>query len=73
MKKTRLYYDNEGDFLEIGLDEPVECVANEVAPGVFVRVDDKGKVNSVSILDFMRRANMKDVEFNLPLSFEVND
>ena len=73
MKKTKLYYDEEGDFLEIGLGEPIECIAREISPGVFVRFDKNGKANSVSILDFKRRANMKDVEFNLPLSFEVSE
>ena len=35
--KTRLYYDEEGDFLEISVGEPTECSAEEIEPGVFFK------------------------------------
>ena len=68
--KTRLYYDEEGDFLEISIGEPVECYAEEIEPGVFVRASKiSGEVKSISILDFRKRAHLRDIEFNLPLVF----
>ena len=71
--KTRLYYDEEGDFLEISVGNPTKCYAEEIEPGVFVRVDEKtGEVKSVSILDFRRRSNLKDIEFSLPIGFDFS-
>ncbi len=68
--KTRLYYDEEGDFLEISIGEPVECYAQEIEPGVFMRISkNEGDVRSISILDFRKRAHLRDIEFNLPLVF----
>ena len=72
-KKTRLYYDEEGDFLEISVGEPTECYAEEIEPGVFVRIDNKtGEVKSISILDFLERTQSKDIEFNVPIGFDFS-
>ncbi len=67
-----VYYDEEGDFLEIALGEPTKCYAEEVEPGVFLRIDEKTKeVKSVGILSFKRRSkDLKDIKLNLPI--EVN-
>jgi hypothetical protein len=71
--KTRFYYDEEGDFLEISLGEPTECYAEEIKPGVFLRFDKKtNEMKSISILDFKNRSNLKDIEFDLPISFKLN-
>ncbi len=71
--KTRLYYDEEGDFLEISVGEPTECYAEEVKPGIFVRIDNKtGEIKSISILDFRSRAHLKDIEFDLPITFDFS-
>ena len=72
-KKTRLYYDEEGDFLEISVGEPTECYAEEIEPGVFVRIDNQtGEVKSISILDFLERTQSKDIEFNVPIGFDFS-
>ena len=69
--KTRFYYDEEGDFLEISIGEPTECYAEEIEPGIFVRIDKKTEeVKSIGILDFRKRSNLKDIEFNLPIGFD---
>jgi len=71
--KTRLYYDEEGDFLEISIGEPTECYAEEIKPGVFVRIDKKtGKAKSLGVLDFRKRAHLKDIEFDLPIGFDLS-
>ncbi len=72
--KTRLYYDEEGDFLEISIGNPTECSAEEVEPGVFIRIDKKtGEMKSIGILDFRKRTHTKDVEFNLPIGFDFSN
>ena len=71
--KTRLYYDEEGDFLEISVGEPTKCHAEEIEPGVFVRIDEStGEVKSIGILDFRKRSHLKDIEFNLPIEFDLS-
>ena len=71
--KTRLYYDEEGDFLEISVGEPTECSAEEIEPGVFLRIDKKtGEAKSIGILDFKERSRSKDIEFNLPVEFNFS-
>jgi len=72
--KTRLYYDEEGDFLEISVGEPTECYADEIEPGVFLRIDKKtGEAKSISILDFRKRAHLRDIEFNLPINLDFSE
>jgi len=61
-----VYYDEEGDFLEISIGKPTKCYAEEVQPGIFLRKDEK--TNEVS---FKKRSNdMKDIKLDLPI--EVN-
>lgn len=70
--KTRLYYDEEGDFLEISVGEPTECYAEEIEPGVLVRIDKKtGEAKSIGILDFRKRTHLKDIEFSIPIGFDM--
>jgi len=68
----RVYYDEQGDFLEISIGKPTQCHAEEVEPGVFLRIDEKTKeVKSVGILSFKKRAkDLRDIKLNLPI--EVN-
>ncbi len=71
--KTRLYYDEEGDFLEIFVGEPTECYAEEIEPGVFLRIDKKtGEAKSIGILDFKKRSRLKNIEFNIPIGFDLS-
>ena len=74
MKNTRIYYDEERDFLEISVGEPTECYAEEIEPGIYLRVDQKtGEAKSIGILDFKKRAHLKDIEFNLPINLDFSD
>ncbi|MBS3126449.1 DUF2283 domain-containing protein [Candidatus Woesearchaeota archaeon] len=68
----RVYYDEEGDFLEISIGKPSECYASEVKPGIFLRIDEKTEdVKSVGILGFKKRAKqLKDIKLDLPI--EIN-
>lgn len=69
----RVHYDESGDFLEISVGEPVQCYAEEVEPGVFIRKDEKtDKVRGVGILGFKKRSkNLKDIELMLPVKLNI--
>ncbi|MBS3080826.1 DUF2283 domain-containing protein [Candidatus Pacearchaeota archaeon] len=72
--KTRFYYDEEGDFLEIYVGEPSECYAEEIEPGIFLRIDKKtGEAKSIGILDFRKRSHLKDIEFNIPIQMDFSN
>lgn len=46
-----VYYDEEGDFLEISIGKPTKCYAEEVKPGIFLRKDEKtNDVRSIGIV-----------------------
>ena len=72
----RVHYDEEGDFLEIAVGNPTKCYADEVEPGVFLRIDEKTKeVKSIGILSFKKRAQiLKKIlgEINLTLPLEIS-
>ena len=70
--ELNLYYDEEGDFLEISVGKPTKCYASEVKPGVFLRIDEKSEeVKSIGILGFKKRTkNLKDIKLDIPV--EVN-
>ncbi len=65
----RVYYDEEGDFLEIATGAPTKCYADEVEPGVFVRKDLKSnEIKSIGILGFKKRAkSLKEIKLRLPI------
>ncbi len=66
----RVYYDEEGDFLEISIGEPTKCYADEVEPGIFLRKDEKTEeVKSVGVIGFRKRAKQpKEVKLDLPVN-----
>ena len=68
----RVYYDEEGDFLEISVGKPSKCIATELGQGVFIRKDEKSdEVKSIGILGFKKRTkDLKDVKLDIPV--EVN-
>ena len=68
----RVYYDEEGDFLEISIGKPAKSYAEEVKPGIFIRIDEKTEeVKSIGIFNFKKRAkSLKDIKLELPI--EVN-
>lgn len=68
----RVYYDEEGDFLEISVGKPSKCYASELGQGVFLRIDEKSEeVKSIGILGFKKRTKyLKDIKLDIPV--EVN-
>lgn len=68
----RVYYDEEGDFLEISVGKPSKCYASELGQGVFLRMDEKTEeIKSIGILGFKKRTkDLKDIKLDIPV--EVN-
>ncbi|MBI2667877.1 DUF2283 domain-containing protein [Candidatus Woesearchaeota archaeon] len=70
----RIYYDEEGDFLEIMIGKPSEGIAEEVQPGVFVRRDMKNnEIKSIGILNFKKRTKkIPDIDLSIPVKIEIS-
>ncbi len=69
-----IYYDKEGDFLEIGLEGRRKGYFIDVGEGISKRVDEKtGKVIGIAILSFKKRTEyLKDMRISLPIKLEIS-
>lgn len=62
MKKTKkgnldVYYDEEGDYLEIVIGKPTPCIMEPLGDDVFQRIENKtGKVKGFAIFNFKKRS-----------------
>ncbi len=75
-KKLSVWFDKEGDFLELTIGKPVKGFFREIGNDVLERVDAKtGKVIGFSILNFSKRFDkLKETKrFELPLGIELKD
>ena len=69
-KSLEVYYDKEGDFLEIIIGEPSSCVFDEVDDGIFEAQDEKtNELKGYKIFDFSKR-NMKNIKIPLPANVD---
>ena len=73
-QKMRVYYDEEGDFLEIGVGSRKPSYFEGLGKDVFARKDEKtGEIKGLAIFNFKKRTqNAKDLELNLPLKIELS-
>ena len=71
--QMQIYYDVEGDFLEINIGKHTEVYFRDISEGVSERVDEKtGKITGIAILSFKKRTQeMKDMKINLPVKLEI--
>lgn len=54
-----IYYDEEGDFLEIFIGEPTKATAEEIEEGIFIRRDNQtNEIKSIGILNFKKRVQI---------------
>lgn len=72
-EKVRVYYDKDGDFLEIGIGKPRKGYFEEIKDGVLLRKDEKtDKVIGFAIHGFTKRArHLKELKTSLPFTIEV--
>jgi hypothetical protein len=71
--KLQIYYDEEGDFLELHMKEYTHGYFKNLGKGIFERVDEKtGKITGVAILGFKKRTkDLKEVKIDLPLDMQL--
>ena len=71
-KKLNLYYDEEGDFLEINIGNYREGYFKNLGDGIFERIDKKtNQATGIAIMGFKKRTEkLKDIILKLPI--EVN-
>ena len=69
----QIYYDEEGDFLELNLGNYTEGYFRDIKDGIAERIDKKtGKVTGIAILGFKKRTEkLKDLRIELPLKIEI--
>lgn len=72
--KLNLYYDEEGDFLEINLGEYTKGYFKNLGKGLFERVDkETGKITGVAIMGFKKRTkNLGEINVSLPMQIELS-
>lgn len=73
-----IYYDSEGDFLEITIiNPPEESYCEDINEDVFVRKNEEtGEIIGIGILNFKKHTNnLKDILINVPvnINFETID
>lgn len=64
----RIYYDDEGDYLEIFIGEPRPNYGEDIASGVTIFKDEEtDEVTGIGIINFRKKTkSLKDIELNLP-------
>ena len=64
----RIYYDEDGDYLEIFIGSSRPNYGEDISPGVTVFKDEEtDEIIGVGILNFRKKAKtLKDIEVNLP-------
>lgn len=70
--KMNLYYDDEGDYLEIFIAGHSPSYGEEIGDDItLIKSEKNGEVVGIGILNFKRRAKtLSDIQLNLP--FEIN-
>lgn len=66
----RVWFDPEGDLLEVELGKPRKGFFRDLGDDVFLRVDEKGKVLGFAILNATKRMKkVREVELPIKASF----
>lgn len=64
-----VYYDEEGDYLEINTGKSQKSYCRDIADGVFERIDEEtGNIIGIGILSFKKRTSKKkDIDIKIPI------
>ena len=73
-EKMNIYYDEEGDFLEINTGEISNCYFDNIGNGVFKIIDKSTKeVKGVAIFNFkIRTKNLDEIKLTLPFKLNIS-
>lgn len=68
-----IYYDEEGDFLEITGGEISNCYFDNLGNGIFNIVDKETKeVKGIAVFSFKKRTkNLTEIKLSLPFEFNI--
>lgn len=72
-QNMNIYYDEEGDFLEMSSGDISNCYFNNIGEGIFEIIDKTTKeVKGVAIFSFKNRTkNLEDIKISLPFKFNI--
>ena len=72
-EKLNVYYDQEGDFLELRIGKPTSSYYDNLGNDIFQRIDEKtGKVKGVAIFNFKKRTEkLKGIDVPLPVQVKL--
>jgi len=65
----KIWFDEEGDFLEIMLVGKGRGFFRDIGDDIWERVDEKGRIRGIAILNFRRRAEKGKIELPYRLNF----
>ena len=68
-----LYYDQEGDFLEITSGDISNCYFDNLGNGIFKIVDKKtNEIKGIAIFNFKTRTqSLEEVKISFPFKFNI--
>ncbi len=66
--KMRVYYDDEADYLEIRIGDPMPNYGEELSDDMTLFKDEKtDEIVGIGIMNFKSKTNLNNLEINLPL------
>lgn len=68
-----IYYDEEGDFLEITSGDISNCFFNNLGDGIFEIIDKQSqKKKGIAIFNFKKRTkNLQEINISLPFRLDI--
>ena len=68
-----IYYDEEGDFLEITTGDISDCYFDSIGKGIYKVVNKKSlAVKGIAIFSFKERTkNLEELKLSLPFKFDI--
>ena len=73
-KALKIWFDPEGDLLEIGQTKPVKGFFRDVGDDIFVRVDDKENITGFLILNVTKRmTKIREVKLPVKATFSKTE
>ena len=75
MENMNIYYDEDGDFLEITNGDISNCYFDNLGNGLFQIIDkSSGQVRGIAIFSFKTRTrNLEEIKLKLPFAFSFQD
>ncbi len=75
MENMNIYYDEEGDFLEISNGDISDCYFDNLGNGIFQIIDKTTKeIKGIAIFSFKARTkNLEEIRLELPFNFSFQN